>query len=223
MAKDADFSHRRRGFKSRWGHHFIPSIETGELRVDLGRFLASGYYGETYEVDGGTKVLKIGIMKAEIDTENLFKKLDEIKNLDSDAFVQVFDYGVLCDVDLPQSKYIIKSGIAYYYMMEKLLPIPAAELKIATRTVNDLEDLERKPGFEQALKKYIWSKGREYKRDGEIEEGGSNPLEKAIDLFKRLRAAGARHHDMHKENIMQDPDGNYKLIDLESAKLLHIK
>jgi hypothetical protein len=89
--------------------------------------------------------------------------------------------------------------------------------------VNDLESLSRKPNFAQERKKYIFGKSRQYKRDGDIEEGGVDPLAKAVDLFDRMLATNVGHRDMHKNNIMQDSQGRYKLIDLEQASLMSTK
>ena len=191
-----------------------------ELKADIGRFIDSGYYGEAYEVDGGDKVLKVGVAKTEEEAETLLSKLDSLSALGSDVFVQVLDHGILCDVDLPKSKYMVKSGVAYYYVMEKLFPIPPGEVKIVSRTVNDLEDMARRTDYEKIRKKYLWSKSREDRRDGDIEEEGPDPLIKAADLWSRMMEAGVTHRDMHTKNIMQDADGHYKLIDLESAKLI---
>ncbi len=190
------------------------------LKENIGKFLGSGYYGETYEVDGGDKVLKVAIAKTEADANAFMAKLEALQAKNSDVFCAVFDHGILCDLSIPDSKYMVKEGMAYYYVMEKLKPIPANEAKIASQVINDLEDLARKPNYEHERKKYMFSKSRQYKRDGDIEEGGPDPLKKAADLFDRMRAGGLSHRDMHSKNIMQNSDGIYKLIDLESAKLV---
>ncbi len=182
----------------------------------IGKFLGAGYYGETYEVDGGDKVMKVSVAKTEADANKTLDKVREIDALGSDAFVKVFDYGVLCEIDIPDSKYMIKSGVAYFYVMERLFPLSADEKKVATRTLNDLESLANKPDFERERKKYMFSKGRQYKRDGDDESA----LVAAADLFDRMRAVGAGHRDMHKENVMKNAEGRFKMIDLEQAKLL---
>jgi hypothetical protein len=84
-----------------------------EIVQDIGKFLGKGGYGEAYEVDGGDKVLKIGVAETDAKAEELFQKQEKIKALDSDVFVTVYDFGILCEVDMPQSKYMIKSGTAY--------------------------------------------------------------------------------------------------------------
>jgi serine/threonine protein kinase len=194
-----------------------------KLREDIGKLIGTGYYGEAYEVDGGDKVLKVAIGKSDSEAKSFLDKLRDIQSLDSGVFCEVYDFGLLCDVSLPDSKYMVKEGTAYFYIMEKLVPIPPNEVKIASRTVNDLEDLARKPNYEQERKKYMFSKAREYKRDGDIEDGGVDHLKKGADLFDRMRKAGVGHRDMHTKNILQNADGEYKLIDLESAKILTAK
>lgn len=186
----------------------------------VGKFLGAGYYGEAYEVNGGDRVLKVSVAKDEAAANATLDKIRAIDALGSDAFVKVWDYGILCDVDLPGSRYMVKSGTAYFYVMERLFPLSADEKKVATRTLADLEEMSKLPGYERERKKYMFAKGRLYRRDGDMEEGGPDPLSKAADLFDRMRAAGAGHRDMHRENIMQNADGQYKMIDLEQAKLL---
>jgi len=190
------------------------------VRADVGKFLGAGYYGEAYEVDGGDRVLKISIAKNEAEAKSILDRVRAIDSLGSDAFVKVYDYGILCDINLPGSRYMTKSGTAYFYIMEKLLPLSSDEKKIAVRTLMDLDDMSVKPDYSRERKKYMFSKGRQYRRDGDIGETGSDPLLKSADLFDRMRASGAGHRDKHGDNIMQSLDGQYKMIDLEQAKLL---
>lgn len=192
------------------------------MKADIGKFLGAGAYGEAYEVDGGDKVLKISVAKSEAEAEALLSKLDKIGQLNSEVFPKLFDSGILCDVQIPGSKWMVNEGTAYFYVMEKLVPLTKSEAKIVSRTVNDLETIERLPAAQQAQerKKYMFSKARQYKRDGDIEEGDGNPLEGGAELFDKLRASGMSHSDMHSQNIMKNAQGQYKLIDLESAKFL---
>ena len=191
-----------------------------KIKDNVGKFLGAGHYGEAYEIDGGDRVLKISIAKSEIEADKILDKVRSIDNLNSDAFVKVYDYGILCDVDVPNDRYMVKSGIAYFYIMERLLPLSTDEKKVAARTLSDLSDMTKLPNYEQNLKKYLFSKGRQYKRDGDIEEGKPDSLSQAVDLFNRMRSAGAGHRDAHGQNIMQNTDGQYKMIDLEQAELL---
>lgn len=190
-----------------------------ELHEDIGKFIGSGLYGETYEVDGGAKILKVSIAKTEEAAEQFLDKLKAIQSMDSSVFAEVFDFGILCPIQVPEtSKYMVKTGTAYFYVMERLKPINPSEAKIAVRTIHDLREMNVAD-----RKKYFFVKAREYKREGDIEEGGPNPLQKGADLFNRMEAAKVSHRDIHPGNIMQNQDGVYKLVDLESAQLLQGK
>ena len=148
----------------------------------------------------------------------------EVSELDSDVFVKAYDYGILCDIELPETtKYRNKSGVAYFYIMDRLKPLQGDEAKIAARTMEDLGQMA-KSGMqherEGKRKRYLQFKTKYHLKEGDFEEDGPNPVAKAFDLFDRMIAAGVRHEDIHGDNIMQDTDGQYKLIDLEAAKLL---
>ena len=188
-----------------------------QLHENIGKLIGSGYYGEVYEIDD--KVLKIGIAKTKSDADIMISKLQRLQSLNSILFAQIFDYGILCDIDLPNSKYMIKSGVAYFYLMEHLIPISSNDIKIISRTLNDLEDLSRKPNYEQLKKKYLWSKSRQYKRDGGIED--VDPLIKAASLWDNMISSNLSHRDMHQKNIMQNENGDYKFVDLESMNFVN--
>ena len=194
------------------------------LRSDVGKFLGSGMFGETYEIDGGDKVLKIAIAKTDAEANAFLDHVRKVAQLDSDVFVKAYDFGILCDVEVPKTtKYVNKTGVAYFYIMDRLFPLQSEEAKIAARTMDDLIQIE-KSGMEheRAGKKarYLKFKTKYHVKEGNIEEGGSNPVAKAFDLHDRMKAAGVSHKDIHGDNIMQDADGSYKLVDLEAAKLL---
>lgn len=190
------------------------------LREDVGKFLGSGLYGEAYEVDGGDKVLKVSVSKSEAEAKSFLNKLRDLQALPSDVFCEVFDYGTLCDVHLPGTKYMVKDGTAYFYVMERLVPIPPSEVKIAVRTIHDLKEMSSKPDYAAARKKYAFVKRREYVKDGDIEPGSRDPLAGGMDMFDRMTAAGVDHRDIHGGNLMVNSDGRYKLVDLESALIL---
>jgi hypothetical protein len=195
-----------------------------DLRPDIGKFVGSGMFGETYEVDGGDKVLKVAVARNEAEANSHLDNIRALADLNADVFVGVHDYGILCDVEVPKTtKYVNKAGVAYFYVMDKLVPVPKDEAKIAARTMDDLAQME-KAGMEHERagkkKRYLTFKTKYHLKEGDFEEGGSNPVAKAFDLYDRMKAAGVGHKDIHGDNIMQDADGNYKLIDLEAARLL---
>ena len=186
------------------------------LSPDVGQLLGSGHFGEVY-VLGDDRVLKLGIAKSDDVVNALFKRLDSVT---SDALVRVYDFGRLCHVKLPSTtKHIVKDGIAYFYVMERLFWLPKVDSRIAARTVNDLEELSKRPDYDAARKKYVFSMTRRYRQDGDI-DGDVDPVAKAVDLFDKLRSSNVFHSDMHAQNIMQDRDGRYKFIDVESARIL---
>ena len=192
-----------------------------DLRPDIGKFVGSGMFGETYEVDGGDKVLKVAVAKTEAEASAHLDNIRSLADVDTDVFVGVHDYGILCDVEVPKTtKYVNKAGVAYFYVMDKLIPVPKDEAKIAARTMDDLAQMEKAGSDDAKRKQYLRSRTKQHLRDGDFEEGGSNPVAKAMDLYGRMKAAGVGHKDMHGDNIMQDADGRYKLIDLEAARLL---
>lgn len=195
-----------------------------ELRSDVGKFLGSGKFGETYEVDGGDKVLKIAIARTAAEADSVLDHVRRVSRLDSDVFVKAHDFGVLCGVEVPRgTKYVNKAGVAYFYVMDRLAPLPAGEAQIAARTLEDLAQIE-KSGIAgeraERRRRYLSFKTKQYARSGDIDEGGPDPVAKAFDLFERMTASGVGHGDVHGDNIMQDSEGRYKLIDLEAAKLL---
>lgn len=189
------------------------------LPAGISSLLGTGHYGEAYNF--GDRVLKVAVAKSESAMQDFFRKLEKIQKLKSDIFVQVFDFGYLCDIHMPEhTKYMVKDGPAYFYVMERVRELSKGEGRIAVRTFHDLREMEKKENPAQERKKYMFARGREYKRDGDIEDGGPNPLMKGADLYDRMKAAGVNHRDIHVQNLRQNDEGTYKLIDLESADIL---
>ena len=197
------------------------------LRNDIGKFLGRGSFGEVYEIDGGDKVIKIAVAGSgsfstpESEANRYLDKIKALSELNTDVFVGVYDYGILCNVDPP---YPNRKGVAYYYVMDKLIKVPDVEAKIAAKTLEDLFDIGNQGIGEERennINRYLTFKEKVNKNKGDIDEDGPNPIAKAYDLYKRMRASRVRHEDIHKDNIMQDADGKYKLIDLEASKILN--
>lgn len=108
------------------------------ITYDVGGLLGRGGQGEAYEV-GDDKVLKIGIAKSQDDAERVIGKLKSIQSLDGDVFVSVFDFGTLCPVETEGFR--ANSGFAYFYLMERLIPLNKDDARRASKILTDLADL----------------------------------------------------------------------------------
>lgn len=203
-----------------------PSLLPGDVGPPLGR----GGQGEAYAL-GEDRVLKIGIARDEGHAKSILEKLDRVKNEEHDVFASVYETGLLCEVEAEGFR--TDSGTAYYYVMERLEPLPPDDAKRASKIMTELADMASSGGgssHEQQRKKFLFVKNRELKQEAKLQNKADGTDEwnesnidrgvtsKAIDLFDRMTAAGVKHVDMNSSNIMMGSDGRFKLIDLESTR-----
>ncbi len=212
-----------------------------QLKQKVGDFIGAGWYGEVYELAiDSEKVIKFSVSK---DETQALREIDDIKyleSMDSPAVPKVYDYGILCDVDYhPKPSGVkqenIKHGVAYYYVMERLYTMDRGEVGIVKQILEDLFQIwDRKDTRESEIKQrqYIFRNLQELRREAkkrnqeeesdEYDEwnvdGGL--FKKILELFEYLKSKKIFHHDAHEDNIMQNADGDIKLIDLESIEVL---
>lgn len=181
----------------------------GDLVPDgVGQMLGRGLHGEVYELPSDDGVIKVGIAKDAAEAQAIVDRITATQSKNKGALADMKEAGVLCDVDTKDKRWVHGQGTAFYYVMEKLEPLPADEAKVAIRTLVDLVELKEDP------KKYMFSRKRVLKRDGDDPE----VADRALDLFQRMKASGISHRDLNAGNIARAADGSYKLIDLESAR-----
>jgi hypothetical protein len=95
------------------------------LPAGIDAFLSRGRQGEVYTIQSNDKVLKIQI--GDVDSvPGIIQNLTFLKDKSPDIYPKVFDFGTLCEIDNENISVGRKTGIAYYYVMEKLLKTPKA-------------------------------------------------------------------------------------------------
>lgn len=149
-------------------------------------FLGRGLHGEVYELPSEDGVIKIGIAKDRNEAQTIVDRLQSVQGKNRGALAELVEAGVLCDIDTNDKRWVHREGTAFYYIMEKLNPLPAEEAKLAIRTLVDLIELKEDP------KKYMFSRKRTLKRDGDDPE----IADKSLDLFQRMKASGISHRDL---------------------------
>lgn len=208
----------------------IKDVCPDKVPDDIGQFIGRGGQGEAYEAVGDDAVVKVGIAKDDAAAASLLSKVEKLSEMNQDVFPKILDWGLLCDVEMEGFR--SSSGPAYFYVMEKLNPLPKDDAKRASRIMTDMADIHSAnsgPKLEAEKKKYLFTRTKELKRDARLQNEADGTEEwdetnvdggvtrKALDLFERMQRAGLIHRDMNASNIMTDADGNLKLIDMEST------
>ncbi len=140
--------------------------------------------------DLGDKVMKIQVAPDESEAKSRIREIKNLRRLAPDIYPKISEAGILCEVDNPGVG--ISHGVAYYYIMEKLHP--ASNTQEISKIFNDL------------------MRGRKVNENSEY-------FEIAKSLLDRMDESGTNHVDVNPGNIMQNKNGEIKLIDLDSVIL----
>lgn len=214
-----------------------------ELKQKVGDFIHHGWYGEVYELAiDPEKVIKLSVA---LDENNAIRELDDIKHIesiDSPAVPKIYDYGILCDIDLSGLKRLnlemggIKDhGVAYYYVMERLYSLDNDEgstIETILQSLHQIWDKSDPRGSEIKQRQFIFRNRQELRKeaikrnkeedtdewDEQNVDGGL--FQRILNLFEYMQLRGIVHHDIHGGNIMQNADGELKLVDLESIEII---
>lgn len=138
--------------------------------------------------DMGDRVMKIQVAPDEEEAKSRVREIRNLRRLNIDIYPKISDAKVLCEVENPGVG--LPHGVAYYYIMEKL---------------------EKAPNTSEISKMFNDSiRGRK------VDE--KSPLFPTVkSLIERMDESGTNHVDVNPGNIMQDKDGNIKLIDMDSV------
>lgn len=176
---------------------------------DVGKMLGKGLHGEAYEIDGN--VLKIGIAKDEDEAQKIVDNILSLKSKNNGAFVDVIDAAVLCPIKSEDSRWVLKEGVAFYYIMEKLTPISKDVTKYAARIYWDIIEADKKG---QPLKGPVNSWKKRFKSEGD----DPKLVDDIMSLYERVKSSGFSHNDIKSDNIGYSESGELKLMDLDSIK-----
>lgn len=178
--------------------------------LNVGRLLGQGLHGSAYEY-GPDRVVKVSIAKDARAAAEQVRSLLALRDRNSSALVTMYDAGVLGPVNLSSDRWVTKDGVAFYYVMERVFELPEEERRLATRLLNDLMAA---PGDE---KKTVFVARRVFKRDGD----DVDIVDKTLKVFRALQADGINHRDINRGALMVTKEGEYRLVDTESASLVH--
>lgn len=163
----------------------------------VGSLLGTGVQGETWDYVDDT-VIKIQVKNSE-DVPSVVEDLNFIKNNSPEAYPQIYHAQIICDISDEDINIGLKSGTAYYYIMDKLLPLNSEKAKVISKILK-LKDRGKEISEELANSPY---------------------LNEAEELFKKLKNSNTLHLDINPGNIMQTPSGELKMVDLDSVMVIH--
>lgn len=176
--------------------------------IAVGRLLGQGLHGTAFEM-GPDRVIKVSVAKDAAAAARHVKDLAGLRQKNSPAIAAIYDVGVLGPVHLSDDRWVNQQGIAFYYVMERLFPLPADEVKLAVRLLNELV------GSPADEKKVVFVARRVFKRDGE----DVGIIDRTLQVFHALQVAGIHHRDINSGVLMANKAGEYKLVDMESASV----
>lgn len=188
-----------------------------------GSFIGAGTMGEAWACQGG--VMKVQLAADKSSMQRKSASMEKLLKLGPDSpYARVSDFGVVGLISDPMVPFRRTSGFAYYYVMEKLLPLSPQTAKEASRV---LKSLSKIIGDEKMIERFIRTEKKRLAYEAHVEnksqrtdkwtaeniDGGD--LGRALDLFERMVASGTLHGDYNPQNIMQDSSGRMKFIDLD--------
>lgn len=177
--------------------------------LSVGALLGQGLHGSAYEF-GPDRVIKVSVAKNDVAAADQVRSLRSLLDRNSAALVTMYDAGVLGPVNLSSDRWVTRTGVAFYYVMERVFELPESERQLATRLLNDLVSA---PSDE---KKTVFVARRVFKRDGE----DVGIVDRTLRVFHALRADGIKHRDINRGALMGNKAGEYKLVDTESASVV---
>ncbi len=183
-----------------------------DLEYEIGKFLGKGNFGEVYEVQGESSVIKIGMVRSESEIHKILNNLQDMQRRGAGILPEILDYGSLCEVDFGGPKW------TFYYVIEKLYPISEKMVNLFNEVLTSREIDDRMKRLKLNIERKISPKGERPGRDLYMEKYSLEDLEKVLNLYEKMKKYGVHQRDMHGGNVMQNSEGDLKIIDLESIR-----
>jgi len=177
--------------------------------IVIGKPLGCGLHGYAFEIDDD-KAIKVSIAKNFTIATETVARLKTLQKVQSDAFAMIYDAGVLEHVHLNDERWVNKDGVAFYYVMERLFKLNKEDATLARRLLNQLIADPRQ------AKKTLFVAKRIFQRDGD----DVSIVDRVERLFTSIINDNVIHRDINAGALMSNLAGDYKLIDLESARAL---
>lgn len=165
----------------------------------VGSLIGTGVQGETWDYVDDT-VIKIQVSNTE-DVPSIVEDLNFIKNNTPEVYPRVYHAQVICDINDPEINIGLTKGTAYYYIMDKLLPLDSQKAEDLAKILN--------------------AKDRNQELPDDVKN--SPYLEEAERFLEKLKASQTLHLDIRPGNLMQTPSGELKMIDLDSVMVIRGK